>query len=234
MTTAAHPAQYVTLIAAEPPIQVTCLRGDGIPTVTGGYGGWATQARPLKKSLTVWQGIDPYELTIPVLLDGHQTNTSVEGDCGQLERLAGAARAHGEPPLIRIVGAVPHAADTTWVVKTLEWGDPVIYSEDGYRTRQGATLDLLEYVAPDRIQTMGAAEEARIRALAQATKAARDAGVGGSAPAHSKFYVTKSGDTLSSIAARELGDYRRWVEIAEINNIHDPRHVKTGTRLRLP
>jgi nucleoid-associated protein YgaU len=80
---------------------------------------------------------------------------------------------------------------------------------------------------------MGAAEEARLKASDDAARQARDAGVGGST-AHPKFYTVKRGDTLSSIAADQLGDYRRWTEIADLNDIRDPRRVKVGQTLRLP
>jgi len=43
-----------------------------------------------------------------------------------------------------------------------------------------------------------------------------------------------SGEDLLSLAARELGDADRWVEIAALNNIRDPRSIALGQVLRLP
>jgi hypothetical protein len=42
------------------------------------------------------------------------------------------------------------------------------------------------------------------------------------------------GEDLMAIAARELGDVRRWREIADLNGIRDPRAVKVGQVLRMP
>lgn len=43
-----------------------------------------------------------------------------------------------------------------------------------------------------------------------------------------------TGDDLLSIAARELGDADRWVEIAQLNGIRDPRSIVPGQVLRMP
>ncbi len=42
------------------------------------------------------------------------------------------------------------------------------------------------------------------------------------------------GDTLSSIAARTLGDKTRWREIADLNRITNPDHILVGAELALP
>ncbi len=235
MTTAAGINQQITLLSARPPIQVTALRGENPPQITGGYGGWTKVSRPRKRSLTEWDGVDQVEMLVPLLFDGFPDDT-VEFDCGRLEQLSGIVLTpvggRGEPPVLRVIGAVP--ADRDWVVETLEWTDPVIYHEDGFRVRQGANVTLLEYVADDRVETLGAAEQARLAALQAADAAARKAGVGGAVVNHPTFYTVKQGDSLSSIAARQLGDYRRWPEIADLNNLRDPRRVKPGQVLRLP
>lgn len=47
-------------------------------------------------------------------------------------------------------------------------------------------------------------------------------------------YTVKAGDTLSSIAARVLGNANRWQEIATLNGIGDPRTLRVGQILKLP
>ena len=49
-----------------------------------------------------------------------------------------------------------------------------------------------------------------------------------------KSYSVKDGDRLDSIAASQLGDASRWVEIAMLNNIDDPTKVSTGQSLQIP
>ncbi len=46
--------------------------------------------------------------------------------------------------------------------------------------------------------------------------------------------VVASGETLSQIAQRELGTYKRWPEIAELNGGLDPAKVRKGMVLKLP
>lgn len=50
----------------------------------------------------------------------------------------------------------------------------------------------------------------------------------------SKEYIVKPGDTLWAIAQRYLGSGPRWREIAEANNIVDPRKLRVGQRLVIP
>ncbi|HVS11475.1 MAG TPA: LysM domain-containing protein [Planctomycetota bacterium] len=47
-------------------------------------------------------------------------------------------------------------------------------------------------------------------------------------------YVVRSGDTLSGVASRTLGDASRWREIAALNPGVDPNRLIVGARLRVP
>ena len=47
------------------------------------------------------------------------------------------------------------------------------------------------------------------------------------------FYVVREGDTLTSIAARLYGDPTVAFELADLNDLRDPRSVKVGQSLRL-
>lgn len=49
-----------------------------------------------------------------------------------------------------------------------------------------------------------------------------------------KQYAVKDGDRLDLIAANELGDSSRWVEIAALNSIDDPTSIKAGQNLKIP
>ena len=47
-------------------------------------------------------------------------------------------------------------------------------------------------------------------------------------------YAMKSGDTLQSVAAKQLGDPARWREIARANGIENPRAVGKSITLKIP
>lgn len=52
-------------------------------------------------------------------------------------------------------------------------------------------------------------------------------------PADAQYVVT-SGDTLSGIANKTLGDGKRWREIADLNRIPEPYRLQVGQQLRIP
>ena len=49
-----------------------------------------------------------------------------------------------------------------------------------------------------------------------------------------RVYVIADGDTVSKLAARHLGDPRRWREIADANDITDPLSLRPGQRIVIP
>lgn len=49
-----------------------------------------------------------------------------------------------------------------------------------------------------------------------------------------KLYTVQNGDYLQKIAAEQLGDWKRWVEIAYINSIPQPYIVRVNDIIALP
>jgi nucleoid-associated protein YgaU len=49
-----------------------------------------------------------------------------------------------------------------------------------------------------------------------------------------RWYTIRANESLADIAGRELGDPRRWRQIAELNGLRDPDRVNAGRRIRLP
>ena len=49
-----------------------------------------------------------------------------------------------------------------------------------------------------------------------------------------KIHIFTITDTLSNLAEKYLGDWRKWRIIATRNNIIDPRQIEAGTTLIIP
>lgn len=52
--------------------------------------------------------------------------------------------------------------------------------------------------------------------------------------ARMRVHVLVAGETLTGLAHRYYGDWRAWRDIAERNNVSDPRALAPGARLLIP
>ncbi len=232
--------RFVTLVTAQPPLAVIGMLAQAAPVPTDGYGGWTTIARPRRKGLTQWAGINPLAVDVTLILgitpagDAWITGRDVGPDRATLEKMAQPPGIGGEPPLVRVIGAIPHS-NLNWVISGFTWDANPLGARDGTLLRHQVTVHLLEYVRDDKQNAANAAALARKAAQVAAAQAARQGSDGRSnQPTRAKFYVVRAGDTLSAIAARLLGSYKRWPEIAKLNGIRDPKTIHVGQRLRLP
>lgn len=209
------PAHTLKFSTTNPELAVRVLRGEGPPTIQGGYGGWEEQARPRKVSITKWVGRSPLKLILPIVLDDLEDRGDVEHECQVLELMAFPVPPSGEPPVVHIEGAVPHR-EADWVITDIEWGDAIYAkSMEIKRIRQFASVNFISRVKADRIK---------------ANKNAKDKG----GKSGYRIYIVKRGDTLRKIAAKQLHDSARWKEIAKINKIRDPKSIYPGQRLKIP
>ena len=216
--------QYITITPVSPRGTAVSfnLLGDSAMGRTGG-GGWQITDRPRRAASTEWLDYSPFELTLPLLLGGGLPQRSVETDCGLVESWEKPAPGSITPPVLMFRGPAPHP-DLRWVVKSLSFGEALRNLASGARVQQTLNMTLLEFVPP--IISLSNVSPARAAQGRQRTAAA---GAGAS-----RRYVVKSGDTLSGIAARVLGDYKRYRDIATLNNIRDPSSIRVGQSLALP
>lgn len=49
-----------------------------------------------------------------------------------------------------------------------------------------------------------------------------------------EIYTFKNGDTLIDISSKMYGDPKYWEQLASINNIKDPYHIKIGSKIEIP
>lgn len=215
---------FFTVRAVDPPgLVVSMLLGDGSPVVTS-PGGWSITPRPRRVGLTEWEGYDPHTMAIPFLLDGFSTDRSVEP---QVEVLRQMARKQGglfnEPAKVVVEGAcIPLGSWRRWVIADVTPDTQIRSSRTSQLIRYGGVINLLEYVLSDVIVGGPTASPA-------AAAAARN-----QSASSNSVYTAAAGETLSTIAAKKLGDAKRWPEIATLNGIRDPNNITPGQVLRLP
>lgn len=204
---------------------VTVLLDETAASVTGGYGGWTVVSRQRRVGLTQWQGKDPIRMAIPILFDGFANSAGVEIDISRLSRMALPPSGGGEPPHIKVKGAaVPSPGPTDWVIENIAWGTAkVIYGMTAggvsARMRQDAVINIMEYRHEDRV------------AFATLPSAGL---LGASKVGWPKTYILKRGESLQSVAVKFYHDATKWKQIADANNLIDPRSAKIGATLRIP
>lgn len=226
---AAQPPQHlVMLTTATGPRRQVELHLIGQAELSGGVGGWEVVDRPKRRGVPEWAGVAPYQLVLPLLADGMDirpgVDVSVEPTLRQLEEMGSPIGVDRDPPVLRLSGPVslPQSlGGLRWVLTDIAWGAEV-RDDDTRRIQAQVTVTLLQFVAATAVLSPAAA------ARAKQTTPAPDA------PAASRTYVVKSGDTLSKIAAQQLGDFRRFAEIASLNGLRDPNFIKAGQTLKLP
>src|SRR4051794_1794850 len=91
-----------------------CRRGDGPPTITGGGARWKTTPRPKRLSITLYDGIDPYTMDVPVIFDGFIPELSVEFLIGRMNEWRFSKETLTEPVKVRISGGLP-VKGATWI-----------------------------------------------------------------------------------------------------------------------
>jgi hypothetical protein len=235
---------FVTLICSSPEVTLKLRLSEERPTVTAGYGGWEEVERPRRVGVVTWKGSPVRRLTLGVIFYHPNNGTLVENEISRLESLA-RPREGGTPPSIRIDAPGRHVPlqAVTWVIDAIDWGDADM-NPGGNRTKQHATVSLIEYLSDQLVEEDAPANKRRARS---ARKSGKNRKRGAKAKRHPAKRGKKSkaarrataspafeGEHLASLAARELGDARRWREIAELNDIRDPRAVHIGQVLRLP
>jgi LysM domain len=205
------PRGCIRLSCDDPAADLILLLGAEPPKITGGIGGWEVTARPRQIGMTTWQGSEPFQVQLSVMLDGYATGVSVEPT---LRKLVTIGRGDDEsPPGVLTITGVPMPADD-WVLEALEFGDALLRSSDGSRVRQPLALTLREYVPPTFLQLR--------RGALQGPKG------------KTKVMTARKGDTPAKIARRQEC---KWTDLRDLNPAlvrKANQALKTGTKLRAP
>lgn len=195
------------------------LSGD--PTPFGG-GGIEPDARPGRRPLTPYIGTEAPGIALPLLLDGHSENESVEDACRAIERMAGMFVPDDPgPQKLYVHGpSVPHCRGTEylrhhWLIsEPPDWdAEMTIRKRSGARVRQQVTLTLLLSTEADELE----------RVKPRQPK-----------PDY-KVRTAHAGDTYLKFARRELGSERYGRRLALLNGDKDPnKKLREGQKVRMP
>lgn len=176
-----------------------------------------TVERPGTWSLSEYAGHDPYVLTLPLRFDRWRTDKPVEDQMRLLERLAERQKRTFIPPVVRVLGPVPHKGLRWWVSAINPDDDQTLWTDDGdQRTRIVVDVELTHHVAPDELdQDLGPVK-------AQEGIATRTT------------HVKAGEDDLYAVARRYYHDPSRASDVARANHIQLGTKLKPGRRLRMP
>lgn len=220
-------------------------QGGTSASAASGQGGWQVVDRVFQKAATEWLDYYPMVLTLSCLVDGGNGlhPASVEPQITLLEsfELPVPGSTPPRPPVLTIDGPIQHT-DAQWVCSRLELAGgengAIRDSRTGERTQQYFTVELTEY-SPSTASLRGlspaqAAAKAGVSAVSPAAGAGSGAAALPPSGASGRTYTVRAGDTLSTIAARMLGNASAWTQIASLNGIRDPNVIQPGQVLRLP
>src|ERR1700727_450756 len=221
----------------------SALAGEQPMIPTAGWVKLAKVARFQRVAITVPEGYEPLEVTVPILFDAvvkTKNRESVEAEILILEWMAGrpasTAEIKGEPPLVEVYSVNGSGRQTNLVPKPLQtvpgrnqswyitnlalrtsFPSEVARSSGGERIRQAVTVTLTEVVsAPSLIQQRREEREA----------------------VEGKFQTVTTTSALNpirKIASRKYGKPGIWKAIQEANpklGNNGERELKSGTKVR--
>jgi len=179
---------------------------------------WSDQEKMGQKPELHYTGGERKKLTMELFFDTYEARTDVRVHTSQIAGLLVIDKDEHRPPKVTLSWGTAAPGGThadfpfTGVLVSLKQ-QFVLFLGDGTPVRAKVAVSFLEFTLP--------VEELKKNDL--------------SSPDHTKSYVVKVGDTLSSISGRFYDDPRSWREIARHNlNIPSPRKLKAGTVLAIP
>jgi len=149
-------------------------------------------------------------ITLEAFYDTYEHGTDVRDFTKQLSDLMKIDPQIHAPPTLLFVWGMPSQEPFSCVLERVTTRF-TMFNSDGIPVRARLSITLKEF-------KRGLNERERNKESSDRTK----------------FYVTKQGDSLWSIAYREYGDPALWRHIADKNRIYDPRSLEAGMELIIP
>lgn len=198
--------------------EVRALMTGPVTVVQHDTEGWQQVQRMWRTSFTEWQGAPGYELQIPIIFDKFPQMVSVEKEISRMEKMARKLEGKARTPILEVDagGACPHDStndpDKLWVCSACAWTADYVTNREYKRVRQETVVTVWEWI-PDKLFTTK--ERVPHRHVP-------------------RTYKIKKHDTLQKIAAFFFHDQAKWHDIARLNHIRDPLHLRVGRVIKLP
>jgi len=149
-------------------------------------------------------------ITIEAFYDTYEDGTDVREYTNNLSNLMNIDPELHAPPPLRFIWGMPSKEPFTCVLERVTQKF-IMFLYDGTPIRAKLNITLKEFKMELNV---------REKSLQSSDK--------------TKVYITKQGDSLWLIAHREYGNSSMWRQIADKNNIYDPKYLEPGTRLLIP
>jgi hypothetical protein len=190
------------------------------PDREGGVGGWQATDTAGRRPRKWFQGTPDDTMSLDCTIDIDAIGgPSVERRLRVLRDM-GLPDEDDDPPTITVDGDVwSEDQSVTWVMSNLTLGDR-IYQPDGTLRRQQVTVELERFTDPGTIEPL------RVKSTRTSSNKRRH-----------RVVVTRSGDTLRTVALRELGSATRWKDLrgwnAKLKSIDPDLPLRTGTHIAI-
>lgn len=177
-----------------------------------------TVQRPGRVDTVEWEGAEPFRIDFTLRFDGWP-DIPVNNQIARLEGMAGLAQPDQPPPRLRL--RYSGYSPVVYVVDSLSMG-PELRRPDLAIVRVDVRVGLVEWVDPDVVPDP------------PSVRAQRRQRTEGTALTAGRTHTVVKGDQLFALAQQLLGDGARWQEIADANQIVDPRSIVPGQVLSIP
>lgn len=208
----------VRIVAKNPPVDLKIPMGGGPAYPVGGLGGWTTVSLQDEVEGSDWEGQEPLREDVPLLLDGLEDRDPVTKQWQTVKSLGRPGPDRQKPPPFQVFGPIDAPQGKWWVlpsggIEVVNAEDELIKNAEGAILRIEFVLHLQEYIPPEEIKAKKRRRGKVAIGNAKVVQAPLRGGV---------RVVTKPGDTLQKVAARELGDWNRWPQLAQSSGVKSP------------
>jgi hypothetical protein len=219
----ARASAYITIRCPAHKTAVRGLMGTDVPRITGGYGGWRQLDKPRKRGTLEYEGIEPLEMQLELILDawGEESRvTNVDTDLVELEAMTVPVDLNQPPPTVFVDGkAIPRDKSTPWVITAITWGT-TIRNTEGETKRQTFQMTLVQADAIEHARTAPKPTRARNPRSPSNTRP--------------RTYTWKKKDTWPQVALKLLGDKKLAIKIIDYNKFRPGHQMKVGQKIKVP